>query len=218
MEGKTYGYIRVSTKEQHEDRQCIALNDFGVPQGNIFMDKLSGKNFNRPAWKQLMRKLQPDDLLVVKSIDRLGRNYTEMIEQWRIITKKKQADIYVIDMPVLDTRGKRNLMTTLVADIVLVVASYFAETERTAIRQRQAEGIAAAKAKGVKFGRGRKEKPDIFPAVYENWANGVLSAREAGRRLGVSHHTFLKWVRQSEHERKHLRVHPRKFGRQASDQ
>lgn len=204
MNGKTYGYIRVSTKEQHEDRQRIALDEFGVPKENIFMDKLSGKNFNRPSWKRLMRRLQPDDLLVVKSIDRLGRNYTETIEQWRIITKQKPADIYVIDMPILDTRGKRNLMATLVADLVLVVASFFAESERNAIRQRQAEGIAAAKARGVKFGRSPMEQPAGFFNVCTEWANGAISAREAGKRLGVSHHTFLKWAKQAERDCKIL--------------
>lgn len=197
MSGKTYGYVRVSTKEQHEDRQRIALDEFSVPTENIFMDKISGKNFDRPAWKRLIRRLQPDDLLVVKSIDRLGRNYTEMIEQWRVITKKKQADIYVIDMPILDTRGKRNLMTTLVADIVLAIASYFAESERDAIRQRQAEGIAAAKARGVKFGRVPMKKPAEFATAYSEWTKGHLSAREAGKRLGVSHCTFLKWAKQA---------------------
>lgn len=195
MNGKTYGYIRVSTKEQHEDRQRIALDEFGVPEENIFMDKISGKNFDRPAWKRLMRKLQADDLLVVKSIDRLGRNYTEMIDQWRIITKNKQADIYVIDMPILDTRGKRNLMTTLVADLVLAIVSYFAESERDVIRQRQAEGIAAAKARGVRFGRAPMKKPSGFSAVYAAWRIGAFSSREAGKRLGVSHSTFLKWAK-----------------------
>ena len=148
MGNKIYGYIRVSTKEQHEDRQRIALDAFGVPRDNMFMDKISGKDFDRPAWKRLMETLRPDDLLVVKSVDRLGRNYVEMIDQWRMITKTKQADIFVIDTPILDTRGKRDLMGTLVADLVLVVMSYFAQSEREANHQRQAEGIAAAKAKG----------------------------------------------------------------------
>lgn len=177
MSGKTYGYIRVSTKEQHEDRQRIALDDFGVPRENVFMDKLSGKNFDRPAWQKLLRKLRPDDLLVVKSVDRLGRNYAEMMEQWRTITKEKQADIYVIDMPILDTRGKRDLMGTLVADIVLAIASYFAESEREAIHQRQVEGIAIAKAKGVKFGKAQMQPPKEFPALREEWKQKRLSAR-----------------------------------------
>lgn len=195
MNGKIYGYIRVSTKEQHEERQRIALDELGVPRENVFMDKLSGKNFDRPAWQKLLRKLRPDDLLVVKSVDRLGRNYAEMMEQWSTITKEKQADIYVIDMPILDTRGKRDLMGTLVADIVLAIASYFAESERAAIRQRQAEGIAIAKAKGVKFGKTPMQPPKEFPVLREEWKQKRLSARQAGKRLGVSHHTFLKWAR-----------------------
>ena len=195
MNGKIYGYVRVSTKEQHEERQRIALETFGVPKENVFMDKQSGKNFDRPGWKRLMKALRSDDLLVLKSVDRLGRNYAEMIEEWRVITKKKQADIYVMDMPILDTRGKRDLMGTLVADLVLVIASYFAQSEREAIRQRQAEGIAAAKAKGVKFGAKPKELPEDFEDVRREWEQGELSAREAGKRLGVSHHTFLKWAK-----------------------
>ena len=195
MSKKIYGYIRVSTKEQHEDRQRIALDEFGVPRENIFMDTQSGKTFERPAWKKLMRKLRQDDLLVVKSVDRLGRNYAEMIEVWRDITKKKQADIYVIDLPVLDTRGKRDLMGTLVADVVLVIASYFAQSEREIIHQRQAEGIAAAKARGVKFGGTPKVPLEEFDNVRKEWKCSAISARKAGKELGVSHHSFLKWAR-----------------------
>lgn len=197
MSGKMYGYIRVSTKEQHDDRQRIALGAFGVAEKCIFTDKISGKNFERPAWKHLIKLLRQDDLLVVKSIDRLGRNYTEMIEQWRIITKEKKADIYVLDMPILDTRGKRNLLGTLVADLVLTIVSYFAELERDAIHQRQAEGIAAAKAKGVRFGRTPMKKPESFSKIHAEWQKGGLSARTAAKILGVSHRTFLKWARQS---------------------
>lgn len=197
MDKNIYGYVRVSTKDQHTDRQMIALNEFGVPQQNIFTDKISGRNFDRPAWNQLMDTLQPDDLLVVKSIDRLGRNYAEMMEQWRVITKEKRVDILVLDTPVLDTCGKRDLMGTLVADIVLVVMSFFAQSEREAIRQRQAEGIAIAKAKGVKFGGTPMKPPKKYKRLQKEWAEGKLSAREAAKRLGVSHHTFLKWTQKT---------------------
>lgn len=195
MDREIYGYIRVSTKEQRTDRQKNALDEFGVPPQNVFTDKISGKNFNRPAWKKLMKKLRPDDLLVVKSVDRLGRNYAEMIEEWRIITKEKQADIYVIDMPILDTRGKRDLMGTLIGDLVLALMSFFSQSERDAIRKRQAEGIAVAKAKGIKFGATPMKPPVDFPGIHRQWAKGELSAREAAKILGVSHHTFLKWAR-----------------------
>lgn len=195
MDGKIYGYIRVSTREQHEDRQRLALDEFGVSRDCVFMDKLSGKNFDRPGWKRLMGLLRTDDLLVVKSIDRLGRNYEEMIEQWRIITKTKQADIFVIDTPILDTRGRRDLMGTLVADLVLVVMSYFAQSERELNHQRQAEGIAAALAKGVKFGRPPKRPPAEFFRLRKQWERGSISARRAAKQLGVACNTFLKWAR-----------------------
>ena len=197
MGKKIYGYIRVSTKEQHEDRQRIALDAFGVPQENIFSDKMSGKDFDRPAWRNLVSILQPDDLLVVKSVDRIGRNYEEMIEQWRMLTKEKQADIFVLDTPVLDTRDNRNLMGVLVADIILAVMSYFAQSERELIHQRQTEGIAAAKAKGVKFGRPSKKPPQGFQTLREEWEADRISAVCAAKKLGVSHHTFLKWARKS---------------------
>lgn len=195
MDGKIYGYIRVSTRDQHEDRQRLALDEFGVSRDCVFMDKLSGKNFDRPGWKRLMGLLRTDDLLVVKSIDRLGRNYEEMIEQWRIITKTKQADIFVIDTPILDTRGRRDLMGTLVADLVLVVMSYFAQSERELNHQRQAEGIAAALAKGVKFGRPPKRPPTEFFRLRKQWERGSISARRAAKQLGVACNTFLKWAR-----------------------
>ena len=150
---KKYGYIRVSTREQNEDRQRIALRDIGVPENRIFMDKLSGKNFERPQYKRLLKKLDENSVLYIKSIDRLGRNYADLNEQWRIITKEKKADIVVIDMPILDTRREKNLLGTFISDIVLALLSYVAENERINIRQRQAEGIAAAKARGVRFGR-----------------------------------------------------------------
>ena len=153
MAGNIYGYIRVSTKEQNEDRQVIAMRGLSIPEGNIFMDKQSGKDFDRPQYKKLVRKLKKDDLLYIKSIDRLGRNYEEIQEQWRVLTKEKGADIVVLDMPLLDTRRGKDLMGTFLSDIVLQVLSFVAENERTNIRQRQAEGIAAAKARGVRFGR-----------------------------------------------------------------
>lgn len=195
MNGKEYGYIRVSSKEQNIDRQLIALEEYGIDKKNIFVDKLSGKDFERPQYKRMVKKLRPDDTLVVKSIDRLGRNYDEILEQWRLITKEKQAAIVVLDMPLLDTRQGRDLTGTLIADIVLQLLSYVAQTEREFIRQRQAEGIAAAKAKGVNFGRKPKEKPIQFPAVLEEWKSGNISARNAAEQLGVNHRTFLKWAR-----------------------
>lgn len=151
--GNIYGYVRVSTREQNEDRQLIALHESGVLQKNIYMDKQSGKDFNRPQYKKLLKKIKPGDLLYIKSIDRLGRNYEEIQNQWRIITKEKNADIYVIDMPLLDTRRGKDLLGTFISDLVLQLLSFVAENERTNIKQRQAEGIAAAKAKGIRFGR-----------------------------------------------------------------
>jgi len=194
MGNTTYGYMRVSTKDQNEARQKIALQEFGVDEGRIFLDKQSGKDFNRPQYKKLIRKLKAGDTLVIKSIDRLGRNYDEIIEQWRIITKEKQAAIVVLDMPLLDTRKGRDLTGTLIADIVLQLLSYVAQTEREFIKKRQAEGIAAAKAKGVKFGPKQKERPSAYEACRQKWEQGEISAREAARRLEISHKTFLRWV------------------------
>ena len=190
-----YGYVRVSTKEQNEERQVIAMHEFGIEDKFIFTDKQSGKNFERPQYKKLLKKLKPEDTLVIKSIDRLGRNYEEILEQWRIITKEKRAAIVVLDMPLLDTRQSRDLTGTLIADIVLQLLSYVAQTEREFIRQRQAEGIAAAKARGVKFGREKKAIPEAFEDVYAAWDKGMISAREAGRRLDVTHQTFLQWAK-----------------------
>ena len=161
-----YGYIRVSTREQNEDRQLIALREMSVPEKNIFMDKQSGKDFNRPQYKKLVKKLKPGDLLYIKSIDRLGRNYDEILEQWRILTKEKGIDIVVLDMPLLDTRRGKDLMGTFLSDIVLQVLSFVAENERTNIRQRQAEGIAAAKARGVRFGRPPRPLPENYHSAY----------------------------------------------------
>ncbi len=194
MQGLIYGYIRVSTKEQNEERQRIAMREVGVPAKQIYMDKQSGKDFDRPGYQLLMDKLAAGDTLIIKSIDRLGRNYDEILEQWRFITKEKGTSIVVLDMPLLNTAAGRDLTGTLIADIVLAILSYVAQTEREFIRQRQAEGIAAAKANGVHFGRTAKERPPEYNRVYNLWRNGELSAREAGRRLNVSHQTFLRWA------------------------
>lgn len=191
----TYGYVRVSSKDQNEARQLIAMNEFGVAQDKIYVDKQSGKDFDRPQYKSMLRRLHRGDTIVIKSIDRLGRNYDEIIEQWRIITKEKRASIVVLDMPLLDTRHDRDLMGTLIADIVLQLLSYVAQTERELIRQRQAEGIAAAKAKGVKFGARPKARPAAYAECLAAWQNGQLSAREAARRLGVTHKTFIRWAK-----------------------
>ena len=191
-----YGYIRVSTREQNEDRQRLALLEYGIPEKMIFLDKQSGKDFLRPQYKRLIRKLKKDDTLVIKSIDRLGRNYGEILEQWRIITKEKQAAIVVLDMPLLDTKTNRDLTGTLIADIVLQLLSYVAQTEREMIRQRQKEGIAAAKARGVRFGREPMKRPENYEEILALWQKRELSARQAGQQLGVSYKTFLKWARE----------------------
>lgn len=194
--GRTYGYIRVSTREQNEDRQRIALEEFGVQPKQIFMDKQSGKDFNRPAYQRLIKKIKPEDVLVVKSIDRLGRNYKEILEEWRVITKEKGASIVILDMPILDSRKDKDLIGTVISDIVLQLLSYVAETERTFIRQRQAEGIAAAKARGVKFGREKMVRPAQFPLLLKSWQRNELTARAAARKLGITHSTFLRWARE----------------------
>ena len=195
MKEKIYGYVRVSTKEQNEDRQRIALLDFGVPLKNIYMDKQSGKNFERPQYQNLLRRLKQGDTLIIKSIDRLGRNYAEIIEQWRVITKEKKADIVVLDISLLDTRQCHDLMGTFIADLTLQILSYVAQAEREFNHQRQAEGIAAAKARGVKFGGIPKERPIEFNSVREEWEKGEISARKAAKQLGVTHPTFLKWAK-----------------------
>lgn len=191
---KTYGYVRVSSREQNDERQRAAMAEFGVPENCVYSDKQSGKDFERPMYQRMMRKIKPGDTLVIKSIDRLGRNYSEILEQWRVITKEKQADVVVLDMPLLDTRRGRDLTGVLIADIVLQLLSYVAETERAFIHQRQAEGIAAARARGVKFGRRPKDRPDNFWEVKEQWAEGKISARQAARELSVTHSTFLNWA------------------------
>ena len=191
-----YGYIRVSTREQNEQRQLIAMREFGIPEKIIYMDKQSGKDFERQNYKRMTRKLKKGDTLIVKSIDRLGRNYDEILEQWRVITKEKQVDIVVLDMPLLDTRRNRDLTGTLIADIVLQLLSYVAQTEREFIRQRQAEGIAAAKQNGVHFGRKPIERPEPFHALRMQWINHEISARMAAKQLKITHSTFLRWARE----------------------
>ena len=179
MTETTYGYVRVSTQEQHEARQLDAMRKFGVEEQNIIVEKVSGKDFNRPLYQQLVKKLRPEDVLVVKSIDRLGRNYDEILEQWGVITKKRKAAIVVLDMPLLDTRQGRDLTGTLISDIVLQLLSYVAQSERENIRQRQAEGIAAAKAKGVRFGPDRRVLPDNFEELRQAWRNKQMTLRAA---------------------------------------
>ena len=196
MDHRTYGYVRISTKDQNEARQVRAMLDFGLAEKDIVVEKQSGKDFNRPKYKRLLKRLKTSDVLVVQSIDRLGRNYHEIIEQWRIITKEKQAAIVVLDMPLLDTRIGRDLTGTLIADIVLQLLSYVAQTEREMIKKRQAEGIAIAKASGVQFGAKPKSKPPQYSECLAQWKAGVLSARAAARICQVAHPTFLKWVRE----------------------
>lgn len=196
MSQNIYGYIRVSSKDQNEDRQRIAMREFGVQDHCVFMDKQSGKDFERPGYQTLMRRIKPTDTLVIKSIDRLGRNYEEILEQWRIITKEKRAAIVVLDMPLLDTRQGRDLTGVLIADIVLQLLSYVAQTEREFNHQRQAEGIAAAKAKGVHFGRKFKDRGQNYETVMAAWRRGEISGRAAARELGVAHGTFQRWCRE----------------------
>lgn len=188
--GKTYGYIRVSTKEQNEDRQMIAVKEHSIPGKNIFVDKQSGKDFERPQYRKMLKKLKKDDLLYIKSIDRLGRNYAEILEQWRILTKEKGIDIVVLDMPLLDTRRGKDLMGAFLSDIVLQVLSFVAENERTNIRQRQAEGISAAKARGVKFGRPPLPYPDNFQEIYCNWKQKKITLNQAAEACKMPVGTF----------------------------
>ena len=193
-----YGYIRVSSKDQNEDRQLIALNEVGVERKNVYLDKKSGKDFDRPQYKKLLRKLKKDDLLYIKSIDRLVRNYEEILQQWRILTKEKDIDIVVLDMPLLDTRRGKDLMGTFLSDIVLQVLSFVAENERTNIKQRQAEGIAAAKAKGVKFGRPPLPLPDNFYEVHRAWRSKKLTLKEAANACNMPVGTFYGKARKFE--------------------
>ncbi len=185
-----YGYIRVSTKEQNEERQVIALRENGVTENHIFMDKQSGKDFNRPQYQIMVQRMKRGDLLYIKSIDRLGRNYEEILIQWRTLTKDRGIDIAVLNMPLLDTRRGKDLIGTFLSDVVLQVLSFVAENERNNIRQRQAEGIAAAKARGVKFGRPRKRLPENFYNMYKKWKCGEISGLAAARECGMPLSTF----------------------------
>lgn len=197
-----YGYIRVSTAEQNEDRQLLAMQEIGISSGKIYMDKQSGKDFNRPQYKKLMRKLKSGDTLYIKSIDRLGRNYEEIQNQWRIITKEKKADIVVIDMPLLDTRRDKNLLGTFISDIVLQLLSFVAENERVNIRQRQKEGIAAARKRGVRFGRPRKIMPPDFYESIEKWKAKEMSVQEILAIYKISESTFFRRLREYSMENK----------------
>ncbi len=192
MSGKMFGYARVSTKVQKEDRQLAALTQFGIAEEDIVVEKQSGKDFERPLYHKLLQKMDARDVLVVKSIDRLGRNYEEILKQWAYLTKERKISIVVLDMPLLDTREGRDLTGTVVADIVLQLLSYVAQTERDFLRQRQAEGIEAAKARGVRFGRERIPLPENFADLAETWRDGYVSASTAARQLGISRDTFLR--------------------------
>ena len=190
-----YGYVGVSSKDQNEDRQVIVMRELQVPEENIYIDKQSGKDFNRPQYKKLLKKVKEGDLIYIKSIDRLGRNYGEIQEQWKLITKDKHVDLYVIDMPILDTRREKNLLGTFISDLVLSLLSYVAENERVTIRQRQAEGIAAAKARGVHFGRTPKPLPENFYDVYQRWKKGKITISQAAEECGMAKSTFYERAR-----------------------
>lgn len=191
---KIYGYIRVSSYDQNEDRQLIAMREARVPSRNIYMDKLSGKDFDRPMYKKMVQKLKGEDVVYIKSIDRLGRNYNEVVEQWQYLTRVKKVDIVVIEMPLLDTRTGKDLMGTFLSDVVLQILSFVAENERTNIKNRQREGIEAAKARGVKFGRRTILLPDNFDDICERWRNGEITAAQAADECGVSRATFFKRI------------------------
>lgn len=196
MAGKTYGYARVSSRDQSLDRQLVAFFEFGLEESQVYSDKSSGKNFNRPQHQRLIRRLRKGDVLVIKSIDRLARNYEEIIEEWRRITKEKSAHIVVLDMPLLDTRERKdNITSTFIADLVLQLLSYIAQIERENIRQRQAEGIEAAKARGVRFGRPAIKRPSCYETTKESYLLGKINRQEAADRMGVSTTTFDKWLR-----------------------
>lgn len=193
-----YGYIRVSSKDQCEDRQWLALKQFDIPRKNIYVDKVSGKNFDRPQYNRLVKKLKKGDVLIVLSIDRLGRNYDEIQNQWRVITKAKQVDIVVLDMPLLDTRkkGDQDLTGTFIADMVLQILAYVAQIERENIKQRQKEGIYAAKSRGVIFGRPKKDVPQNFKEIKNQWLQNQITSRQAAKALGIAQSTFLRWVQE----------------------
>ena len=193
-----YGYVRVSSREQNEDRQLIAMQEVGVGETQIYLDKQSGKDFERPQYQKLLKRLKKDDLLYIKSIDRLGRNYEEIQQQWRVLTKEKGVDIVVLDMPLLDTRRGKDLVGTFLSDIVLQVLSFVAENERENIRQRQAEGIAAAKARGVRFGRPAKPLPENYDDVYRCWKDGDITGADAARACGMPLTSFFYRAQQYE--------------------
>lgn len=193
---KKYGYIRVSAKDQNEERQLIAMKELDVNLDRIFMDKQSGKDFQRPQYKKMVRELRKNDLLYIKSIDRLGRNYSEILEQWRILTKERGVDIVVLEMPLLDTRRGKDLMGTFLSDIVLQVLSFVAENERSNIKQRQAEGIAAAKARGVQFGRPKIEMPDNFMQLVSQWENKKIRLSYVLEVCQISKTTFYRRLNQ----------------------
>jgi len=196
MDLKIYGYIRVSSIDQNEDRQLVAMEALKIPSGQIFTDKISGKDFNRPAYRSLVKRLKTGDLLYIKSIDRLGRNYEEIQNQWRILTKEKDVDIAVIDMPLLDTRNGKDLMGTFIADLVLQILSFVAQNERETIKKRQAEGIAAAKARGVRFGRPIKRPPENFGLLVKRWERGKMSLEEVLEQTGLKEATFYRRLRE----------------------
>ena len=194
--GKTYGYIRVSSRDQNEERQKCAMEQLEIDPANIFIDKHSGKDFDRPQYKRLMRRLKKDDVLYILSIDRLGRNYDEILEQWRLLTREKGVDIVVIDMPLLDTRRGKDLMGTFLSDVVLQVLSFAAENERDNIRRRQAQGIAAAKARGVQFGRPKNDLPDKFRSLVRAWENKQLPLNQLLADCRMSESTFYRRLRE----------------------
>ena len=198
--GNIYGYVRVSSKDQNEGRQIIAMEEVNVPEENIYVDKQSGKDFNRPKYKALVRKLREDDLLYIKSIDRLGRNYDEILDQWRVLTKVKKVDIAVIDMPLLDTRKGKDLMGTFIADLVLQLLSFISESEGKNIKERQREGIEAAKIRGVKFGRPRKPLPENFDQLYNLWKTKEISAAEIARQCDITPATFYNRAKKMKQE------------------
>ena len=194
--GKIFGYVRVSSVDQNEERQMIEMRRVGVPEENIFIDKQSGKTFDRPNYKRMIRRLREGDLLYILSIDRLGRNYEEIQNQWRILTKEKGIDIVVIDMPLLDTRKGKDLMGTFIADLVLQILSFVAQSEREKIRERQEQGIAAAKARGVRFGRPEKPVPEDFPKLVRDWEKKRLSLSELLQKCDMSEATFYRRLRE----------------------
>ena len=197
-----YGYVRVSSMDQNEDRQTLAMNELDIPQTHIFIDKQSGKDFERPAYRTLIKKLRPGDLLYIKSIDRLGRNYDEIQNQWRVLTKERGVDIVVIDMPLLDTRNGKDLMGTFIANLVLQILSFVAQNERESIKKRQAEGIAAARARGVRFGRPIKKPPENFAVLVKWWEHGKLPIAQALEQTGLKQATFYNRLRELRRERR----------------